>query len=249
MALDAQTPGGAAHQHISITSLGTNLYLPTLATSSLTGFYDDVVFWEITKNTNKFFVTFERGQYAILNNKQESIATMEIHYPHVSNSTSSNNITAAGEGGTRKNGSSNMFLSEDEQESSPFLGHHYNGFIPITELKGTRFFQSTITSSISKSFTLDYEISSSVIKKITKSVTASYFYPFSSHQLSVLRTSPTLIIDLDKSSELDGYEGLRGFAAIPANTHEKVKDNLEFYLEKAGLINKTTKTKAPRKGK
>ena len=30
-------------------------------TSSLSQFYDDIVFWEIAKNTNKFFVTFEEG--------------------------------------------------------------------------------------------------------------------------------------------------------------------------------------------
>jgi len=69
----------------TIDSLGSNLYIPSLATSSLKEFYDDVVFWEIAKNTNKFFVTFERGQYAIQNGTQESIGTMELHYPHVDN--------------------------------------------------------------------------------------------------------------------------------------------------------------------
>ena len=60
-------------------------------TSSLTSFYDNVVYWEIAKNTNKFFVTFEKGLRGIPNNKQESIGTMEIDYPHVNSNTGSSN--------------------------------------------------------------------------------------------------------------------------------------------------------------
>ena len=64
----------------------------------------------------------------------------------------------------------------------------------------------------------------------------------------MLRPNPTLITNLDKDTELPGYTGEKGFVAVPFQTHQKIKDNLDFYLEKAGLINKTTTTKAPKKG-
>ena len=57
-------------------------YRALLSTGSLKAFYDDVVYWEIAKNNNKFFVTFMKGEYATPNNKQESLGTMEITFPH-----------------------------------------------------------------------------------------------------------------------------------------------------------------------
>jgi len=61
--------------------------------------------------------------------------------------------------------------------------------------------------------------------------------------LSVLREEPTLIVNMDKESELNDGLGSRGYVIIPQNCHEKVKNNVEYYLEKAGLITKTTKFK------
>ena len=232
---------------------GPNTYIPSLATSSLMEFYDDVVYWEIAKNTNKFFVTFEKGEYAVQNFGQESIATMEINHPITNNNSSSAFKASASLGGTRNNIEALAFIGDEEELSAGSYNHHqYNGFIPITEIKGTRYWQSTITSSIYKSIDLTYQIQSGSdnqhTKIITKSISASYFYPFSGHQLSVLRPNPTLITNLDKDTELPGYTGEKGFVAVPFQTHQKIKDNLDFYLEKAGLINKTTKTKAPKKG-
>lgn len=125
----------------SIDSQGANLYIPSLATSSLLEFYDDVIFWEIAKNTNKFFVTFEEGNYAIQNNKQESIATMEINYPHLNNNSSSAFTNALSDGGTRNNVGPRSFYG-DEEELTPlnnFNHHQYDGFVPLTEIRGTRF--------------------------------------------------------------------------------------------------------------
>ena len=140
-----------------------------------------------------------------------------------------------------------------EEELMGDYGHHnYNGFIPITEIKGTRFWQSTITSSIHEIVSASYQIQSgsddAFTTTVNKEISASYFYPFSGHQLSVLRLNPTLIANLDKDTELPGYTGEKGFVAIPFQTHRKIKDNIDFYLEKAGLLNKTTTTKAPKKG-
>ena len=72
----------------------------------------------------------------------------------------------------------------------------------------------------------------------SREVKASYFYPYSSHQLSVLRKSPTLIIDLDKSNELPNGVGSKGFVLIPENTHPKIKANLDEILLKAGYATK-----------
>ena len=244
-------PHGNSHgimKQVSVDALATNLYLPSLATSSLQSFYDDVVYWEIAKNTNKFFVTFERGNYAIQNNKQESIATMEIHHPHTLNNNSAPFNASSSVGGTRNNIPFDSFFQTDDEVEVPYNNHSNDGMFTYTEIKGTRYWESTITESISKSVTYKYQCSGSGTITKTREFLASYFYPFSSYQLSVLRDSPTLIIDLDKASELPSYDGIRGFAAIPLQTHTKIKDNLEYYLEKAGLIDKTTKTKMPKKG-
>ena len=224
-------------------------YFPLRATGSLKAFYDDVVYWEMAKNTNKFFVTFMRGEYSLPNNLQESIGTMEIGYPHTAigynDSTGSYNTAF-----NRVGAKANTFLQDIESSSvSPLVGssHNYNGFIPITELKGLRYFQTTITSSISSSNTYRYQIYDSGMSPtnttIDKTFIASYFYPFSSHQLSVLRDEPTLIVDLTKESELYNGSGNAGFVIVPENCHPTIKKNIEYYLEKAGLITKTTKFK------
>jgi len=200
-------------------------------TSSLTSFYDNVVYWEIAKNTNKFFVTFEKGLRGIPNNKQESIGTMEIDYPHVNSNTGSSNTFNLGV--TRNVARYDTFLEEEEKH----LGNNqnYNGFITTTELKGTRFFQTDLTSSVFQPTTHHYEIyDGSNTVTATRTVSASYFYPYSSHQLSVLRKSPTLIVDLDISNELPNGVGDKGFVLIPEHTHPTIKANLDKILTKAG---------------
>ena len=202
-------------------------------TSSLASFYDNVVYWEIAKNQNKFFVTFEKGLRGISNNKQESIGTMEIDYPHVTSNTGSTSRFKTGI--TRDTARYDAFLEEEEKHLGS--NQNYNGFITTTELKGTRFFQTDLTSSTFQPTTHHYEISSALSPHhvtATRTVYASYFYPYSSHQLSVLRKKPTLIIDLDKSNELPNGIGSKGFVLIPEHTHPTIKANLDEILTKAG---------------
>ena len=220
------------------------------SSGSLKAFYDDIVYWEIAKNGNRFYVTFMQGEYAIPNNQQESIGTMEISYPH----TAAGNISTSSfsTGFNRVNAVPKAFMQNDETgsgtDSFPNV-HYYNGFIPITELRGVRYYQTLITSSLTETRTYDYELYDGNAGSITttRTVQSSYFYPFSSHQLSVLRDEPTLIVDMDKESELNDGLGESGFVVIPQNCHTKVKNNIEYYLEKAGLIDKTTKFKAQSK--
>jgi hypothetical protein len=207
--------------------------IPSIIETSLTSFYDNVVYWEIAKNSNKFFITFEKGLYGIPNNKQESIGTAEIDYPHVTSNTGSSSTFILG--ATRNNARYDTFLEEEEKSLGD--NQNYNGFITTTELKGTRFFQSTLTSSIFQPTTHNYEISSALSPHhvtATRTVSASYFYPYSGHQLSVLRKKPTLIIDLDKSNELPNGIGSKGFVLIPEHTHPTIKANLDEILTKAG---------------
>ena len=228
-------------------------YRALLATGSLKAFYDDIVYWEMAKNNNKFFVTFMKGEYAIPNNLQESIGTMEISFPHTTpgfaDSTGSFKT-----GFNRVNAKSDAFLQNIES-SSVGLGinksHNYNGFIPVTELNGLRYFQTTITSSTSVERTYTYEVNDATkgTTITTSSFQSAYFYPFSDHQLSVLRDEPTLVVNLDKESELYDGIGERGFVVIPEQSDIRVRENLDFYLEKAGLINKTITIKSKKRGR
>ena len=230
-------------------AISISTYKPLKSAGNVKAFYDDIVYWEIAKNNNKFYVTFMKGEYAIPNNKQESIGTMEISFPHTSlgfdDSTGS-----FGTGFNRINAKPVAFFQNQESSSvgaTILNSHDYNGFIPIAELGDTRFFKTTITSSTSVQRTYQYEINDSSLGStiVSRSIEASYFYPFSSHQLSVLRDEPTLILNMDKESELNDGLGDAGFVLVPQNCHPKVKNNIEYYLEKAGLIDKTTKFKNP----
>ena len=218
-------------------------YRALLSTGSLKAFYDDIVYWEIAKNNNKFFVTFMKGEYATPNNRQESLGTMEITFPHT---TLGNASTGSfGTGFNRVNAGADAFLQNIESSSvgsSILNSHNYNGFIPVTELNGNKAFQTTITSSLSEDKTYTYEIHDTTLGTTTTSISykTAYFYPFSSHQLSVLRDEPTLILNMDKENEIPDGLGDKGFVIIPQNCHRKVKNNIEFYLEKAGLIERTT---------
>ena len=222
-------------------------YRALKSSGSLKAFYDDIVYWEMAKNNNRFYVTFMQGEYAIPNNLQESIGTMEISYPHTTKGNASTSSFSTGF--NRVNAQAKAFMQNDETGSGADNfpnSHYYNGFIPITELNGIRYYDTLITSSNTETRTYTYELYDATAGSVStsKTIEASYFYPFSSHQLSVLRDEPTLIVNMDKESELGDGLGDSGFVAIPQNCHQKVKNNIEYYLEKAGLIDKTTKFKA-----
>ena len=214
---------------------------------SMTAFYDDIVYWDIATQRNRYFVTFMKGLYGFPNNGQESIGTMEIDYPHVANGHDS--TASFANRGNRLSGKYDAFLDSYEVANQPSQANHqYNGSIPVTQLKSDRFYRTTITSSVADIRTYHYEhYEGSTAHEDFRTFSASYFYPFSSHTLGVLRTEPTIILDLNKESEL--YDGLgeRGFVVVPEQTHSSVKDNLNYYLEKAGLILKTTKFKVKKR--
>ena len=65
------------------------------------------------------------------------------------------------------------------------------------------------------------------------------------YQLSFLDKDHTLITDLNKENELFDGIGSKEIILIPENLTQNIKSNLEFYLEKAGLIDTAPITKAP----
>ena len=207
-------------------------FKPLQRSGSLKAFYDDIVYYEIASDRNRFFVTFMKGLYSIPNGKMESIGTAEINYPKVSNAINPLNDFTTNRAGARYD----AFLQEDEITSGT-TSEPNNGFITATEIRGSRGFQSTITSSISTKRTFHYELQDGGTSfKATRTYDCAYFYPFSSYQLSVLRDEPTVIINLAKESECFNGIGDSGFVMVPEETHQKVRDNLDFYLNKAGLI-------------
>ena len=62
------------------------------------------------------------------------------------------------------------------------------------------------------------------------------------YQLSFLDKDHTLILNLDKDAELFDGIGSKGLALLPQNSSPQIKNNLEYYLEKAGIIESTTST-------
>ena len=60
------------------------------------------------------------------------------------------------------------------------------------------------------------------------------------YELSFLEKDHTIIADIDPITDLNEGIGGNGLVLMPEHTHEMVKINLEYYLEKAGLVNKTT---------
>lgn len=220
-------------------------YYTLLSSGSLNAIYDDIIYWEMAKGTNRFFVTFEKGKYAIPNGMRESIGTMEITFPHVTaNSMSLHESASIQPTDARTSVHQRTFMQEQERVGPN--NHRNNGFIPITEIKGDRYWQTTITSSLYAVKTYHYEINHlGNTHKATRQVSASYFYPFTQYQLSVLRDIPSVILDMNKLSELPNGIGEKGFALVPESTHPRVKDNLEYYLVKAGLMEKSTEDKLP----
>jgi len=74
-------------------------------------------------------------------------------------------------------------------------------------------------------------------KSLTGSMSSSNYYSGSfDYQLSFLDKDHTLITNLDKNAELFDGIGSKGIIIIPKNIHKKIRNNLQFYLQKAGII-------------
>jgi hypothetical protein len=78
---------------------------------------------------------------------------------------------------------------------------------------------------------------------ITGSMSGHNYYSGSfNYEVSFLDKDHTLIMDLDKDQELFNGIGDKGLLLIPNNALPIVKNNIEYYLNKAGIIDNTTNT-------
>lgn len=69
------------------------------------------------------------------------------------------------------------------------------------------------------------------------------------YQVSWLDKAHTLIANIPKERYLPNGIGEKGYVIIPEQTDRRIKDNIDYYLQKAGLIEKTVTAKAPRRGR
>jgi hypothetical protein len=82
---------------------------------------------------------------------------------------------------------------------------------------------------------------------ISGSMTSDNYYSGSfNYELSFLDKDHVLISDVDKDTELFDGIGNKGVAIIPEFTHPTIKDNIRFYLRKAGLLPQAPITKVVR---
>ena len=56
------------------------------------------------------------------------------------------------------------------------------------------------------------------------------------YQISYLEETNVLIADIDKPTELTEGVGDEGYILIPDNLDKDIKNNIEFFLEKAGMV-------------
>jgi len=80
-------------------------------------------------------------------------------------------------------------------------------------------------------------------KSLTGSMSSSNYYSGSfNYQLSFLDKDHTLISNLNKDTELFNGIGTKGIVIIPKHTHPKIKNNINFYLQQAGIIDSSPNT-------
>ena len=70
--------------------------------------------------------------------------------------------------------------------------------------------------------------------------------PFNAiYQISYLEEKQVIIADIDKPTELGNDVGDEGYVLIPGNIDKDIRDNLSFYLDKAGLKEAPSAKKLP----
>jgi len=241
--------------HIDEPSFAKSSLLPS-DYITLQHFYNEWVFHDILNNNNNYFVTFEKGNFGIQNNKQESISTCEILNPQVNSSYNLNIINAYT---NTLEPQEKTGMTSIDPTNSDFTNRNM-GVTAVTSLRGLRYFQAefldvsdtsgNVTNAGIKVLALTSSKSYVAVTRIVKNdYSASFYYPYSQHQLSVLRDAPTVILNIDKETELYDGIGEKGFVITSEFLEYEIKNNVDFYLEKVGLIDKTTKFKTPNRGR
>ena len=66
--------------------------------------------------------------------------------------------------------------------------------------------------------------------------TSNYYSGSLNYELSFLRKDHTIIINLDKTTELFDGTGEHGIILIPNNLKSEVRNNLDFYIQQASAL-------------
>tara|TARA_R110001583_G_scaffold176973_2_gene331857 strand:+ start:21 stop:1589 length:1569 start_codon:yes stop_codon:yes gene_type:complete len=135
-----------------------------------------------------------------------------------------------------------------------YMGHK-TPFYPILQLKGGYNYTPTITPNYNSSILgLMLQVSSQEYFAEMTHERDSYWTgneapqePYSgsaAFELSFLDKDHTLIVDIDKDKELFDGIGVKGVALIPQYLQGTIKNNLSYYLKKAGIIDNAPTTQA-----
>lgn len=101
-------------------------------------------------------------------------------------------------------------------------------------------FQAMLYSTTFASFKPENFYSGSIEAKFGKSGCEAFQY-----DVSFLDRDHTLIMDIDKPTELFDGIGDQGLVIIPEFLDRDIRKNVEFYLQKAGIVEATTSTTSP----
>tara|TARA_Y100000592_G_scaffold45491_1_gene72167 strand:+ start:13613 stop:16147 length:2535 start_codon:yes stop_codon:yes gene_type:complete len=233
---------GNCVQFLNSHSLDTELHLTLFeGTKDFSGLNDELSIstFEVDKNLDPAYLSFEenigpltktigpRSRYIRLKNQPQFKPTVPLaSFTTVNLSTPGSPITTINETGTDR-------FVYDVIETDQFrcnVSERQNAFVFGPGTTNTNLDPDCgLTTAVG--FPADYDNS----PNNSQNFSGSFKY-----ELSFLDKDHTLIADLDKPAELFDGIGGNGVVLIPEHTHEMVKINLEYYLEKAGLVNKTT---------
>ena len=71
---------------------------------------------------------------------------------------------------------------------------------------------------------------------------SNYYSGSFRYQMSFLDKDHTIITNLDKENELFNGIGNSGILIIPENIHPRIRNNISFYLQQAGIITSSPNT-------
>ena len=202
---------------------------------------DTVNFLTSSFATTELHLTLNKGtiDFAPNFNDERSMSTFEVDRGFGSSGQISNNDETE----TLNDGTNPII------EPAGSLYGHNTPLHHILQLKGTiPFTPTTIKTTQNNRVCMILESSDDAYvggfnqSRDTYFISEDYIDP--TFELSFLDKDHTLIINIDKPTELFEGIGTKGIALIPEHLHGTVKSNLEGYLQKAGIIDNATNIQA-----
>jgi len=206
----------------------------------------------LAKNFDKteLHLTINKGtlDFAPGFNDERSMGTFEVDKGYGSLGNVTLNDENSGADGTGTTGLAN---TDSNDNPGGFMGHN-TPVHPIIQLKGTPPFTPigsppvtgrdivAMTDSAGDSGGALLNHQRRVYWNGNENPRALNYSGSAAYELSFLDKDHTLIINIDKPTELFQGIGTLGMALIPEHLHPTVKSNLEFYLKQGGILTKST---------